>query len=78
MLTVCAPLGAAGTGATGVTEVVVDPTGWTEVPAYGETSSGLPFSGYAVRFRVTVMVGAPVSRTRVPAGGDWLAILFTA
>ena len=47
---VCAPLGATGTGAI---EVDATPTGCTDVPTYGETSSGLPFSAYAVRFKVT-------------------------
>jgi hypothetical protein len=35
---------AAGAGTAGVTEVDASEMGWTAVPTYGETSSGLPFS----------------------------------
>ena len=73
-----APLGAAGTGAAAVTVVEASRMGCTGVPTYGETSSGSPFSGYGVRASFTMIVGAPVSRTRVPAGGDWLATLLAA
>ena len=76
-----APFGAAGTaaegaGVSGVT--VASRIGCTGVPTYGDTSSGSPFSGYAVWASFTMIVGAPVSRTRVPAGGDWVATLFAA
>ena len=49
------------------------------VPRYGEASSELPDCGYALlRCKVTVMSGAPVSSTRVPAAGDCAATVFAA
>ena len=49
------------------------------VPAYGEASAASPICGYAeLSFKVSVMSGAPVSRTRVPAAGDCAATVFAA
>src|SRR5262249_24657971 len=71
-------LAAAGFGAAGAGVVLGKPPGCTDVPKYGETSSGSPFSAYDVRWSVTVIVGAPVSRSFVPAAGDCFATLFAA
>jgi hypothetical protein len=60
-----------------VTAAVARRIGCAGVPTYGETSSGSPFSAYDVRASLTTIVGAPVSRTIVPAGGDWLTTLLT-
>ena len=73
---------AAGAGAAGAAAGVVTaglrPIGCTDVPMYGDTSSGSPFSAYDVRSSVTVMVGAPVSFSFVPGAGVCFATLFTA
>src|SRR6266540_3448518 len=74
--------GAAGLGAAaaaaGAGVAFGSPTGTTDVPKYGETSSGSPFSGYAVRSSVTVIVGAPVSLSFVPAAGICFRTLLAA
>ena len=69
--------GAAGMGVT-PGAVLGRPIGCTDVPKYGETSSGSPCSGYEVRSSVTVIVGAPVSFSFVPAAGDCRETLFAA
>ena len=53
--------------------------GCSAVAAYGDASSASPFWPYfALRLRVSVTSGAPVSTTFVPGAGDCATTVFAA
>jgi hypothetical protein len=69
----------AGAAGVGVTTRVSAPATLTAEPGYGAAFSGEPSCLYwPLGERVTWIVGLPVSTTRVPGWGDWLATMLAA